>query len=240
MSLLPLVDFSKNQILANLPDEESKRLLPDLQLLSPRLSDVVYRSGDPVRYAYFPLDAVVSILASMEDGRTVEVTLIGNEGIVGITALLGGSTSGTVAVVQVPGDYLRIKADVLQAEFRRGGMLNRRLLRYINYLLAQISQTAACNRLHRLEQRLARWLLMTHNRVQRDEFPITHEFLSHMLGTPRSEVTIAAGILQKSWLIRYGRGSVTILDRPGLEAVACECFQTDRARLNDPPSEMKL
>jgi CRP-like cAMP-binding protein len=221
----PKVDMSTNQILARLPEKESKRLLPHLQFVSLRLKEVLYRPGEPIQYAYFPQNAVLSMIAPMDDGRSVEVTLIGHEGMMGIRAILGAETHWYDSVVQIPGGCLRIDAKVLQTEFRRGGVLQERLLHFINYLLVQLSQTAACNRIHRLEQRLARWLLMAHDRVKQDEFPMTHEFLSSMLGAPRSEVSIAAGALRKSGVIRYARGKMTIVDRKGLQSAACECYQ---------------
>ena len=219
------VDMSANQILARLPERESKRLLPHFQFVSFRLKEVLYRPGEPIQYAYFPQNAVLSMIAPMDDGRSVKVTLVGREGMLGIRALLGAETHWYDSIVQIPGGCLRIDAKVLQTEFRRGGVVQERLLHYISYLLVQLSQTAACNRVHRLEQRLARWLLMAHDRVKQDVFPITHEFLSDMLGTPRSEVSIAAAALRKSGAIRYARGKMTIVNRKGLQSAACECYQ---------------
>jgi len=235
----PKVDLSKNRILAALPEEESSRLRPHLQLVSCSLGKVLWMRGDPVRYLYFPQDAVAALLASMDDGKSVEVALTGAEGLLGIWALLGAEKYWYLAVVQVPGSFLRIHAEVLRAEFERGGVLHHQLLRYTRYLLAQISQTAACNRVHLLQQRLARWLLMLQDHAKGNEFPITHEFLSQMLGTPRSEVTLAAGMLRNLGLIRYARGKMAILDRQGLEAAACECYQIVTDELNDPPVEKR-
>jgi len=165
------------------------------------------------------------MIAPMDDGKSVEVILIGQEGMLGLRAMLGGRTYRYNSVVQIPGNCMRIQAKVLQAEFDRCGVLQKRVLIYTRYLLAQTTQMAACNRVHRVEQRLARWLLMAYDRVKRNEFPMTHEILSAMLGTPRSEVTIAAGAFRRSGFLRYGRGKITILDRKGLESVACECYQ---------------
>jgi len=220
------LDLSKNQILSGLPEKETRRLLPHLRFVSHKLKETLYDPGEPIRYVYFPLDTVLSMLASMNDGKSVEVTLVGQEGMLGVRAMLGGKTYWHACIVQIPGDCLRMSAKVLQAEFKRGGVLQERLLHYFGYLLVQASQVAACNRLHRLEQRLVRWILMTHDRVKRDVFPITHEFLSEMLGSRRSEVTGAAGALRKAGYIRYARGTMTILNRKGLEAVVCECYQT--------------
>jgi CRP-like cAMP-binding protein len=221
----PRVDHSKNQFLAGLPDEELKNLQLHTHLVSGKLGEVLFGGEDSVHYLYFPLSAVVSIVATSEDGRGVEVTLIGSEGLAGVWAAMGGHSNWHEAVVQSPGALLKIKVDVFRAELNRSAPLRDQLNRYMLFLLAQVSQTAACNRLHRLEQRLARWLLMTHDQVRTKEFHETHEFLSHMLGTDRSEVTIAAGILRKAGLISYNRGKVKILDRKGLEDASCECYR---------------
>lgn len=227
MRPLPKADPSKNksQFLAALGDEELTNLRPHMHSVPGNLGDVLLVHGDSVQYLYFPLDAVISIVTSVEEGRGVEVALIGSEGMVGLWAALGSKSTWHEAVVQVPGDCTRIKVDVFRAELERSKTLLDHVHRYMLYLMAQISQTAACNRLHRLEQRLARWLLMTRDHVKADEFPETHEFLSHMLGSDRSEVTIAAGILRKSGLISYARGTVKILDQAGLEEVCCGCYR---------------
>jgi len=229
----------QNQILAVLDTEQLKRLQRNMQSVSVHLGDVLLEPSDRIRHVYFPQNgALISLLATMEDGKSVEVSLVGNEGAVGIPAILGGDRSGYTALVQGPGDCLKIRVGDLKAEFDAGGVLHDSLLRYIRYLLAQISQTAACNRLHRLEQRFARWLLMVHDRAKKDEFPVTHEFLSLMLGAPRSEVSVVAGNLRKSWCIRYWRGKVTILDRQGLEKASCECYRAVAGE-SSPPREKK-
>jgi CRP-like cAMP-binding protein len=225
------VDLSKNKILAGLPVKESERLLPHLEHLDARIGQYFYNAGDPMSYVYFPQACVVSMLVTMENGVRVEVGMIGNDGVVGIGTLFGRKISSYGAVVQIPDGCLRMKADVLLAEFKRGGVLQERLLSYGSSFLSQVSQTAACNRVHPLRQRLCRWLLMSSSFATGNRFPITHEFLSHMLGAPRSEVTIAAGILRKAGYIRYVRGEVTILDRKGLEATACECYKVVRDEL---------
>ena len=173
----------KNQFLEGLPDEELKTLRPHLHLVSGKLGDVLFGAGDAVQYLYFPLSASVSIITNFHEGRGVEVALIGSEGLVGVWAAMGAHANWHEAVVQVPGDLLKIKVGVFRAELKRSDALRDQLHRYMRYLLAQVSQTAACNRLHRLEQRLARWLLMSHDQVRTNEFHETHEFLSHMLGT---------------------------------------------------------
>jgi len=225
MRLVSKSDLSKNQILAALPGRETKRLFPNLRAVSFGSRDVLFKAGDAIDYIYFPLNAVVSPLVLMHDGRSAAVSLVGNEGLVGLpSAILGMKTAPWHAIVQIPGDFLKIKAAAVQAEFRRCDVLHDRVLRYTRFLLAEISQTAACNSLHVLEERLARWLLMIHSRVRKDEFPITHELLADMLGMSRSEVTRAAGSFRKTKLIRYSHGKVTILDRARLESMACECY----------------
>jgi CRP-like cAMP-binding protein len=222
-------DLSRNRVLAALPPDEMKRLRPHLQFIHCPLSTLLYNSGETVSYAYFPDEAVISLLATLESGRSVEVTLIGNEGLVGITAALGEDEAINTAVVQIPGGCWKIKTSVLRSELQRCTVLRTQLLSYTTSLLAQVSQTAACNRVHLLEQRLARWLLMVCDRTNREEFPITHEFLSHMLGTPRSEITLAAGTLRKAGIIQYGRGKIRVLDTQALQSKACECYRVDMA-----------
>ena len=219
------IDLSKNRILDGLPAVESRRLLPHLESVRLAEREILQRPGEPLRYAYFPEDAIVSLLTEMQDGATVEVGLIGCEGILGLQAILGAKTVANLAVVQVAGGALRIKANVLRTEFRRGGTLADRLLLYTNYLLVHVAQTAACNRVHRLEQRLCRWLLLVSNRLEKNEFSVTHELLANMLGTTRAEVSLAAGVLRKQKLIRYDRGKVAILNQMRLESVACECYR---------------
>jgi CRP-like cAMP-binding protein len=155
--------------------------------------------------------------------------LIGHEGILGVQAAMGEKTALNAAVAQIPGACWKVKAGIIRAEFMRPGLLRERILSYTLSLLAQISQTAACNRVHLLEQRMARWLLMVCDRTDRQDFPITHEFLSHMLGTPRSEITLAAGALRKAGLIQYSRGKIKILNPLALQSAACECYRADQA-----------
>lgn len=214
-----------NRFLAGLPDSDVEKLRPHLKPLPAKTGEVLYWHGDPTRYLYFPLDASVSLVTTAQEGRGVEVALIGWEGLVGICAALGSETNWHEAVVQVPGEYLRIKKEVFQAELKLNGALLDQLHRYMSFLLTQVSQTAACNRLHRLDQRLARWLLMTQDHAQTDEFPVTHEFLSRMVGADRSDVTLAAGILRKSGTISYSRGKVKVLERKGLERASCACYR---------------
>ena len=201
------------------------RLRPALEPVAFALGDVIYEPGERMEHVYFPTSAVVSLIYTMEDGDTAEMGLVGNEGVVGIALFMGGDTTPNQAVVQVAGGALRMKAQALLDEFRRGGPFQLALLRYTQALLTQISQTAVCNRLHPVEQRLCRWLLMTRNRLPSDEVRMTQEFIAHMLGVRREGVTAAAHRLQKAGLIRYRRGHITIVDREGLEAAACECYR---------------
>lgn len=214
-----------NRLIGALPRDACARLRPALEQVDLALGEVVYEASEPMEYAYFPTDAVVSLIYTMEDGDTAEMGLIGREGVVGIALFLGGDTTTNQAVAQVAGGALRIKARTLREEFQRNGPFQLALLRYTQALLTQISQTAVCNRLHPVEKRLCRWLLMTRNRVCSDEILMTQEFISCMLGVRREGVTGAAHRLQEAGLIRYRRGHITIVDRQGLETATCECYR---------------
>lgn len=214
----------ENHLLFALPDTERKRLSPTLQSVSLSLGQVVYEYSEYLEHIYFPTTAVVSLLYTMRDGSTAEMGLVGNDGAVGIALFLGGETTPNRAVVQIAGDALRMPASVLRQEFARGGALQRILLRYTQALITQISQTAVCNRLHSVEQRLSRWLLLSHDRVKSTELLMTQEFIANMLGGRRESVTVAAARLQDAGLIHYSRGRIVILDRVGLEAATCECY----------------
>ena len=203
----------ENRLLASLPDEVFARLLPHLQPVSFALGDVVYESSERMERLYFPTTCIVSLLYTMTDGATAEMGLVGNDGIVGIALFMGGYTVPNRAVAQVAGDAFSVPAPVLIEEFRRGGPCQFLLLRYTQALITQISQTAVCNRLHAVEQRLSRWLLLTHDRVRSVELLLTQEFIANMPGGRRESVTKAARRLQKAGLIRYVRGHITILDR---------------------------
>jgi CRP-like cAMP-binding protein len=215
----------ENSILAALPAEDYARIAPSLTLVSLELGDVLFEPGDRVRQILFPINSLVSMLAMMEDGATVEAGVIGNEGVVGISTILGAETSTTQGLVQVAGEALSIPAEAFMAEFKRGGELQSLVLRHTHTLFTLVSQTAACNRVHTIEERLARWMLTTRDRVQSDEFLMTQEFIARMLGTRRSGVTVAAGILQTAGLIKYTRGRINILDGEKLEAASCECYR---------------
>ncbi|MBW4450199.1 MAG: Crp/Fnr family transcriptional regulator [Spirirestis rafaelensis WJT71-NPBG6] len=214
-----------NRLLAALPDAEYQHLVPHLERVPLSLKQVLYKAGELIEYVYFPDSAVVSLMSTPEEGSMVEVGLVGNEGIVGIPAVLGDNIGTTTAMVQVAGFGMRMKASLLKTEFQRGGSLQSLLLRYTIALYALVSQGVACNRLHHLEERLARWLLLLCERVQSNELPLTQVFMSKMLGVRRAGVTEAANSLQRAGIIRYSRGMITILNRQELEAASCPCYK---------------
>jgi CRP-like cAMP-binding protein len=218
----------ENQLLSALPAEEYKRLLPSLQPVTLRLGEVLYDAGGPLDHVYFPTTAVISLLYTMQDGVTAEIGLTGNEGVVCVAVFLGGNTAPNQAVVQIAGNAVRMKAAIVRQEFARGGSFQHLLLNYTRALLIQISQTAVCNRLHSVEQRLCRWILMSHDRAKSDELVMTQEFISKMLGGRRESVSLAAQRLQNAGIIRYVRGHITILDRKRLEARVCECYRVEK------------
>ena len=215
-----------NCLLCALPPAELEHLLPHLQPVAFSLGQIIYEPGERIEYCYFPIDAVVSLLYTMQDGTTAEMGLVGNEGVLGVALFLGGESTCSRAIVPVAGVALRLPAKILQQEFADSGPFQLLLLRYTQSLLTQISQTAVCNRLHSVEQRLCRWLLLCHDRRNRSELLMTQELIANMLGGRRESVTVAAGHLQDAGLIHYCRGHITILDRVGLEAAACECYRT--------------
>lgn len=215
---------TKNQILAALPAGEYERLLPNLKPVTLEYKQVLYEPHTTIRYVYFPEDSVISMVSTVIDKVVVEVGLVGNEGMVCVAVFLGVDSTPHQGIVQVPGGALRIKASVFREEFKRGGRLQDLLLRYTQMHLIQIAQTAVCNRLHTLDGRLGRWLLMIHDRIEGNEFLLTQDIISTMLGAQRTGVTEAAGTLQKKKIIRYSRGNISILDRQGLEEAACECY----------------
>lgn len=215
----------QNRLLAALPANEYQRLVPDLEVVKLSIHEVLYEPNEPITHVYFPHQAVVSLVTSMEDGSTIEVGLVGSEGMVGIPVILGGNMTNNQAYVQIAGAAMRMDANILKTEFNRGGPLQALLLRYCQALLTQVSQSVACNRFHTIEKRLARWMLLVQNSVDSDEFALTQEFIAQMLGTRRSGVTEAAGTLQKAGMLRYTRGRITIVNREALEATACECYR---------------
>ena len=214
----------QNHLLASLPDEEYQRLLSKLEPVNLPLGKVIFEAAQQMDYLYFPASSMISLLNTMEDGMTAEVGLTGNDGVVGIALFLGGDTTPNQAVVQIGGTAVRMRAESVHEEFKRGGAFQQVLLRYTQALITQISQTAICNRLHPVEQRFCRWLLLSHDRIKSDELKMTQELIATMLGGRRESVTVAAGRLQDAGFIRYARGLITILDRKGLEATVCECY----------------
>ena len=217
-----------NHLLAALPAKEYERLLEGLEPVRLTYGQVLDEPGEPMRYAYFPCDCLVSLLTVVEGRRALEVGLVGREGMVGYRLALGFTTSSVRALVQGTGTALRIDSAQFLRKFERCPGLRRALLRFTDALMLQVTQNAACNRFHLVEARLARWLLMTSERVSSHEFHLTHEFLADMLGVRRVGVTLAASALRRQQLIRYRRGTIRILDQQGLEASACSCYQQVR------------
>ena len=214
-----------NRLLAALPTSDYQRLVPHLKLVSLPTRKVIYEPGEPITHVYFPQHAMVSIVTIMKDGSTVEVGIVSNEGMVGIPVILGGNTTTTKAFVQVSGAGMQMDADVFRTEFNRGGAIQKLLLRYVRAIYTELTQSCACNRLHTLEERLARWLLTVSDRLESEEFLLTQEFIAQMLGVRRSGVTVAASTLSRAGMIRYQRGQINILNRENLEATCCECYQ---------------
>ena len=213
-----------NQLLAALPEADFQRLLPHLESVDLPLGMVVFESGDKLQHLYFPTGGIVSLMYAMESGASTEIAVIGNEGVVGIALFMGGESTPSRAVVQSVGQGFRMKASVLKTEFERGGRLQYLLLRYTQALIAQMTQTAVCNRHHSVDQQLCRWLLLSLDRLPGNELKMTQELIANMLGVRREGVTEAAGKLQEAGLIRYSRGRITVLDRVRLEQRVCECY----------------
>ncbi|HKH91628.1 MAG TPA: Crp/Fnr family transcriptional regulator [Gemmatimonadaceae bacterium] len=218
-----------NLLLSALAHTDRERLLPGLEPVELALGDVLHESSGRLEHAYFPTSAVVSMLYTMEDGATAEVGRCGNDGVVGVSLFLGGDTTPSRAVVQIAGAAMRMRARTLQAEFARGGSLQQQLLRYTQAFITQVAQTAVCNRLHSVEKRLCRMLLLSHDSAKTDELLMTQELIAGILGGRRESVTVAAAHLQDAGLIRYWRGHIRVLDRAGLERAACECYRVVRA-----------
>ena len=218
----------ENVLLAQLPRAEFQRLQAHLEPVSLQFRAPLCEPGETIRHVHFPRSGVVSMLATMADGQGIELATVGCEGLVGLQAFLGAFIAPFRCLVQVPGEALRLDARVLQAESQRAGPLHQVLCRYANAYLIQLAQAAACNGLHTVKQRCCRWLLMTHDRVRADAFPLTQDFLAQMLGVRRASVADVARMLQRDGLIQYHRGTLTILDRAGLEKASCECYRCVR------------
>jgi CRP-like cAMP-binding protein len=221
-----------NSLLAELPGRNYQRLLPGLELVTLKFGDVLYEPGQKIRHVYFPGNSLVSLLTLVDDRMALEVGMVGREGMVGLPLALGADVSPVRALVQGAGTAMRMTSARFSRELRKSPQLRQGVHHYANALMAQVSQTAACNRFHVVVARLARWLLMTRDRVRSGEFRLTHEFLGHMLGVWRVGVTTAARALQRRKLIDYTRGSIRILDHKGLEAAACECYAIVNAKAN--------
>ena len=232
----------QNHLLAALPAAEFQRLEKDLEYVQMPLGEVLYESGCQLNYVYFPTNSIVSMLYVLADGSSAEIAIVGNEGLLGIALFMGGETTPSRAVVQSAGWGYRLKAHLMKSEFKRSGPLMALLLRYTQALIKQMTQTAVCNRHHSIEQQLCRWLLLSLDRLSSDSLTMTQDLIANMLGVRREGVTEAAGKLQRAGYIRYSRGHITVLDRPGLEKRVCECYavvklEFDRLLSDIPPGD---
>lgn len=223
---------SENAILAALSGQDYTRLQPHLETIDLPSGQNIYNCGDRIDWIYFPLDAVVYLFTTLENGSTIESGVVGSEGVLGISAMLGARATPNQAMVLARRKSLRIRAELLKEEFDAGGKLQNLLLRYVHALYVQTAQTAACNRHHSIESRLCRWLLMLRDRTDSDDLQVTQEFISEMLGTRRPYVTTAVGLLQKKNTIECTRGQIRILDRAALENCCCECYEIIRREFN--------
>jgi CRP-like cAMP-binding protein len=217
--------FQRNQLLAALPTSDLGRLTPHLKLVSLSLGEVLYESGIVLHHVFFPIDSIISLLSVMSDGASAEIAVVGNDGVVGVSLFMGGETTPSRGVVQSAGHAYRLEGALLKSEFYRGDSMQHLLLRYTLALLAQMAQTAVCNRHHSLDQQLCRWLLVSLDRLPSNELVMTQDLIANMLGVRREGVTEAAGKLQQANLIQYSRGRITVLDRLGIESRACECYR---------------
>jgi CRP-like cAMP-binding protein len=232
-------DPQQNHLLAALLPAERERIYPQLRLVEMPLGKVLYESGDVLRHVYFPTDSIVSLLYVLADGASAEISVVGNEGLIGIALFMGGETTPSRAIVQSAGHAYRLVGQQLKDEFHRSGQMQLLLLRYTQALITQMAQTAVCNRHHSVDQQLCRWLLLSLDRLSSNQLTMTQELIANMLGVRREGVTEAAGKLHKLGVIRYARGQITVLDRPRLEQLCCECYavvKTESDRLL-PPTE---
>ncbi|WP_447553709.1 Crp/Fnr family transcriptional regulator [Vreelandella sp. EE22] len=216
--------FNQNGLLGLIPEEELAHLIPHLEEVSLTLGQSLHECGQSIHHAYFPIDAIVSLLCVMESGASTEIAVVGHEGVVGISLFMGGETTISRATVQSAGRAYRLKGPLLKQEFDRAGSLQHLVLRYTQALMTLTAQTAVCNRHHSVDQQLCRWLLLSLDRLSGNQVIMTQELIANMLGVRREGVTESAGKLQKAGLISYNRGRITILDRAGLEARVCECY----------------
>ena len=234
-------DPQQNYLLAALSATERERVYPHLQLVTMPLGKVLYESGDVLRHVYFPTDSIISLLYVLADGASAEISVVGNEGLIGIALFMGGETTPSRAIVQSAGHAYRLIGQHLKDEFHRNGDMQLLLLRYTQSLITQMCQTAVCNRHHSVDQQLCRWLLLSLDRLSSNQLTMTQELIANMLGVRREGVTEAAGKLHKLGVIRYARGQITVLDRPKLEQLCCECYavvkkESDRLL---PPADPK-
>lgn len=223
----------RNHLLTALPKDVQARLTPHLKLVTLPLGEVIHEAGDTVRHVYFPIDSIISRLYVMEDGSSAEIAVVGNEGVLGVALFMGGEQTPNRAVVQSAGTAYKLSGRKLKEEFDRHEALMFLLLRYTQSLMTQMSQTAVCNRHHSIDQQLCRWILLSLDRLESNQVKMTHELIANMLGVRREGVSAAASKLQKLGLIKYSRGCITVLDRPHLEKICCECYsvvkkETDR------------
>lgn len=229
----PTPDPRSNDLIATLWDTEEHSWLPQLEAVDMPLGEVLFESGDTLKYVYFPTTAVISLMYMLESGATAETAVVGHEGVVGVSLFMGGESALTSAEVRIAGSGYRLKADILMEEFQRCGAVQHLLLRYTQALLAQMSQTAVCNRHHSVDQQLCRFLLQSLDRLQGNEIAMTQELIANSLGVRREGVTAAATGLQKAGLIRYARGQISVLDREGLEERSCECYAVVRDKYEE-------
>lgn len=229
--------FDENTILAALSGQEYTHLHPHLETVEFSSTQNLFNFGDAIEYVYFPLDAVVYLFTTLEDGATIETGVIGSEGILGISAVLGVKSTPCQAMVLSNRKALRIRTEFLKREFNEGGILQNLMLRYFHALYVQMLQTSACNRHHKMENRLCRWLLMMHDRNKSDDLQVTQEFISEMLGTRRPYITTAAGILQKENIIECSRGHIRILNREALEKCCCGCYEVIQEEFSNMSAE---
>jgi CRP-like cAMP-binding protein len=231
--MAPVPSPLQNHILEALPPPVRERLFPHLKLISLARGAVLYEAGAPLREVYFPTDCIVSLLYVLENGASAEISVVGNEGAIGVSMFIGGETTSSRAIMQSAGSAYQLSGRRLKEEFERHGDMLHILLRYTQSLLTQMAQTAVCNRHHNLEQQLCRWLLLSLDRLPSNKLTVTQELIASILGVRREGVTAAAGRLQKLGVIKYVRGQITVLDRPQLEQLSCECYalvkrETDR------------
>lgn len=219
----------ENQMLAALPKKEYHRLLPKLELVTLTFADVLYEPDEPIHYVYFPNSGMISLLSSVNERATTAVNIVGKDGMAGINVFLEMDISSNRAIVQVAGEALRMEASVLQRESQKGP-LERLLRRYTQALLTQAHQATICNHFHKVNERFASWLLFTHDQAAVDEFPMTHQFMSGMMGVRREEISKAAAVFQRKKLIRYTPGHIRILNRAGLDAICCKCYSIIKAK----------